>query len=90
MKLGTTLVTAYWLAITYYFLADALLFLAEGFLPLLHVFYTKYFNLDSCSQSDPKRAISEKICDTILVSNYRTCHIRGGWTRVIMHHSHAS
>ena len=48
---------------------DALLYLAEGFLPLVYVFYTKYFDLSTCSQSAQKRIISEKICDTLLVSH---------------------
>jgi hypothetical protein len=50
---------------------DALVFLAEGFLPLLHVFYTECFDLLTCSQTDPKRMISEKIYDTLMVSGQK-------------------
>ena len=47
---------------------DGLLFLVEGLLPFLQVFYSCYFDLPSCSQSDPKRVISENICSMLLVS----------------------
>lgn len=47
---------------------DVLLYLSDGLLPFLQVFYTMYFELPSCSKTDPKRVISETIYTTLLVS----------------------